>query len=128
MSAQLNSDRSSFQGGLLTINQHSLLVHPAFRILIAPLQDEMITLQPARQIIPRRGNHRVLALEILDHLVCLGLNPWFRILYTARSHRRWISDMEMAGKRQIVEDSSYLQSMTTHEYSSRFGAVLYDTL
>lgn len=64
--------RVCFAEGLLTIHHLPLLVEPTLGLIFA-LQYDMIALQPARQVVPRRRDHGVLALEILDDLLMCGL-------------------------------------------------------
>lgn len=66
----------------LTIDHLSLFAQPALGGLIPPLQDDVIALNTASKIVPRRRNERVLALEVLDNLVarsllkpCLSADP-----------------------------------------------------
>lgn len=63
---------SAGEGVLLTIHHLPLLVQPALG-LILPLQDNVVALKPAREVVPRGGDHGVLALEILDDLFVGGL-------------------------------------------------------
>lgn len=59
--------------GRLTIHKMPLLVQPALGRLVPPLQHHVVALQPAREVVPRRRDERVLALEGLDGLVRCGL-------------------------------------------------------
>ena len=46
-----------------------LLVQPALGRLVPTLQDDVVALQPARKVVPRRGDQRVLALQVADRLL-----------------------------------------------------------
>lgn len=52
----------------LTVHQLPLLVEPALG-LVFPLQHDMVALEPACEVVPGRGDHRILALEVLDDLL-----------------------------------------------------------
>lgn len=52
----------------LTIHHLPLLVQPALG-LVLPLQDDVVALQPAGEIVPRRGDHGVFSLEVLDDML-----------------------------------------------------------
>lgn len=56
----------------LTVHQLPLLVEPALG-LIFPLQHDMVALEPACEVVPGRGDHRILALEVLDDLLVSSL-------------------------------------------------------
>lgn len=60
------------EGVLLTVHHLPLLVQPAFGLIFS-LQDDVVALQPTRKVVPSRGNHGVLSLEILDDLFVGGL-------------------------------------------------------
>lgn len=51
----------------LTVHQLPLLIEPALG-LVFPLQHDMVALQPACEVVPGRGDHRVLPLKVLDDL------------------------------------------------------------
>lgn len=59
--------------GSLTIHHLPLLIQPTLGNIMSPLQHDVVTLQSVVEVIPRRSDHRILALEILDDLVGLRL-------------------------------------------------------
>ena len=81
---QWTEKRGKRKGGKLTINKMPLLIQPALRRLIPPLQNHVVALQPARKVIPRRRDQRVLALEVPDRLVRRRLCVLILVLAAAR--------------------------------------------
>lgn len=64
---------ASGRSAVLTIDHLSLLVEPTLRGVTTSLQDDMVALQATCQIVPCRGNHGVLPLEVLDDHFLLRL-------------------------------------------------------
>ena len=62
-----------YRGQVLTINHDPLPVEPALGHLLPPLQHNVVTLEPRVEIIPGGGDKGILALQILDDLIALGL-------------------------------------------------------
>ena len=58
---------------LLTIYQLPLLVQPAFGLVVPSLEDDVVALQPAGDVVPCCCDHGILALEVLDDLVACRL-------------------------------------------------------
>jgi len=58
---------------LRTIHKLSLLVQPAPRHVMPPLNNDVVALQPASKIVPRRCYHCVFTLQIPDYLITCGL-------------------------------------------------------
>lgn len=60
----------------LTVDHLPLFVQPAFRRVVPTLQNDVVALQSAGEVVPRRGNQGIFSLEILDHLIrgvlCIG--------------------------------------------------------
>ncbi len=48
--------------------------------IMPSLENNMVALEPAREVIPCRGNHRVLALQVPNDLVAGGLEWWRRFV------------------------------------------------
>ena len=58
---------------MLTIHHLPLLVEPAARRVVPPLQHHMVALQAAGEVVPGRSDHGVFALQVLDDLFGGGL-------------------------------------------------------
>ena len=56
-----------------TINHDPLPIEPTLRHLLAALQHDVVALEAGVEVVPRGGDEGVLALQILDDLVALGL-------------------------------------------------------
>jgi hypothetical protein len=54
-------------------DQMALLVEPAAGCVLAALEDDVVALQAASQVVPGRGDQGVLALQVLDFLLGGGL-------------------------------------------------------
>ncbi len=57
----------------LTIYYLPLLVQPALGHVMPSLEHNVVALKPAREVIPRRSDHSILALQVPDDLVVGGL-------------------------------------------------------
>ena len=57
----------------LTIYYLPLFVQPTLGHIMPSLEHNVVALQPAREVIPRRSDHSILALQVPDDLVVGGL-------------------------------------------------------
>ena len=56
-----------------TIYYLPLFVQPALGHIMSSLEHDVVALKPAREVIPRRSDHSILALQVPDDLVVGGL-------------------------------------------------------
>lgn len=111
--------RERFVERLLTIHHLPLFVEPALGLLFA-LQHNVVALQPARQVVPRRGDHGVLALEVLDDLLVSSLVSSFcqcpgTSVVTRSRHMNNESDRKGGGGRRQVKVRPHIVLVhTTH--------------
>ena len=83
-----SSNRRAKNFSRLTVDHLSLLVEPALRDVISPLENNMVALQAAGQIIPCSSDHGILALKILDNLVVGSLCCFHVSKYHGDAHHR----------------------------------------
>lgn len=93
----------------LTVDPLPLLVQPAARDFVSPLEHHVVALQAVGKVVPRRRDHGVLALQVLDDLFTGRLRVWTCTLgalsdFSENSKRAWHGEVQRRNEVHVLHE------------------------